>query len=281
MRPMSILKSSRMRQIRLFAKVLSVLGNTSLGAAALARARENPLLRPLLEALLGYRRTFATFSDAERCAASYIPIGHEHPDEIEAHTQLADIVRESDYPVLFFLTPTGPKIRTVFDLGGNVGNLFYVYSRYINFPGDLKWLVYDLPMKKSAGEQLAAERGENRIHFVDALAAASGADLFIASGSLHYFDSSLDQMIKGLEKPPRQVIVNRSPVSRGADLISVQDNGPYLVPCKIHSRQKLVDGMQALGYRLSASWPIYERSLWVPLYPDLSSHHYSGFLFEM
>jgi putative methyltransferase (TIGR04325 family) len=192
----------RIRQIRLFAKFLTVFGNFNFGTTVIQKTRVKPLMRFGLHGLLGYRRTFSSFSDAQRSASSYIPYGHEHPDDIKAHTQLADIVRESDYPVLFFLAPSARELGTVFDLGGNVGNLFYAYRQHLDFATDLLWKVHDLPVKKSFGEKLAAERGEHRIRFVDTLADASGTDLFIASGSLHYFDSSLDKMLAALAKLP-------------------------------------------------------------------------------
>lgn len=275
------LMSLRIRQIRLLAKFLSELGKSNVGATIIQRTRDNSLIRYGLDRLLGYRRTFPSLSDAQHCASTCIPYGHEHPDDIETHTRLADIVRESDYPALFFLAPLARELRTVFDLGGNVGNLFYAYCKHLDFAADLSWAVYDLPVKKVFGEKLAAERGERRIKFVDTLADASGADLFIASGSMHYFDSSLDRMLAALAKLPARVIVNRSPVSKGEDLFTVQDAGSYLVACKLHSEQQLVAGMQALGYKLQANWPVHERSLWLPLYPELSCRHYSGFYFEL
>jgi putative methyltransferase (TIGR04325 family) len=273
--------SLRIRQIRLSAKFLSFFGNSGFGSTVIQKTRNNQFLRSGLDKLLGYRRTFPSFSDAQQCASSYIRHGHEHPSEIQAHTHLADVIRESDYPVLFFLAPLAQQLGTVFDLGGNVGNLFYAYSQHLKFANSLVWMVYDLPEKKVFGEKLAAERNEHRIRFVDTLADASGTDLLIASGSLHYFDSSLSEMLGTLAEPPMRVVVNRSPVSKGHELVTVQDNGDYLVPCKLHSAQQLVCGMQALGYELRASWPVHERSLWVPLFPELSSHQYSGFFFEL
>jgi putative methyltransferase (TIGR04325 family) len=111
-------------------------------------------------------------------------------------------------------------------------------------------------MKKPLGEKLAAERGETRIRFADTLAEASGSDVFIASGSLHYFEQPLHEILRKLERLPNHVFVNRTPYSAGADLITVQDNRSFLVPCKLHSRAKLVAGMQALGYELVSEWPV-------------------------
>jgi putative methyltransferase (TIGR04325 family) len=234
----------------------------------------------MLEACLGFRRVFPSFVAAQACASKYIPSGHEHPDEIRFHTSISDIVRESDYPVLFHLTPLAPSLRNVFDLGGNVGNLFYSYQSKLNFPATLTWTVYDLPMKKPLGEKLAAERAESRIRFATNLAEASGCDVFIASGSLHYFEEPLHEILRSLERLPQHVFANRMPCSSGSDIITVQDNRSYLVPCKLHGRMTLIAGMETLGYELQSEWPVHERRLSVPTHPDLSIRTYSGFYFR-
>ena len=193
---------------------------------------------------------------------------------------MSDTVRESDYAVLFHLAPIISGLHRVFDLGGNVGNLFYSYQRKLSFPPGFVWTVYDLPVKKPVGEKLAAQRGETRIRFCDTLAEASGCDVLIASGSLHYFEEPLHRMLASLELPPKHVFINRTPFSNGPDLITVQDSRSYLVPCKFHSRISLINGMHALGYELQSEWPVYERRLPVPTHPDICPRTYSGFYFR-
>ncbi|MCU1242057.1 MAG: hypothetical protein JWO71_2783 [Candidatus Acidoferrum typicum] len=271
----------RIVQIRALTSLLNFLGHRSAGVNFIARLRSNRITLSSLDALLGFRRVFASFPAAQACASRYIQAGHEHPDEIGYHTSISDTVRESDYPLLFNLAPLAPELRHVFDHGGNVGNLFYAYQTKLRFPPTLLWTVYDLPMKKPLGEKLAAERGETRIRFANTLAEASGSDVFIASGSLHYFEQPLHEILRQLEHLPNHVFVNRTPYSAGADLITVQDNRSYLVPCKIHSRANLVAGMQALGYELVSEWPVHELRLLVPTHPDLCSRTYAGFYFRM
>jgi putative methyltransferase (TIGR04325 family) len=246
----------------------------------LVRLRGHSLTRRLCDLLTGYRRSFMTFAEAQECASRYLKIGHEFPEAIQPHVAFSDVIRESDFPVMFFLAEAAPRLLRVFDLGGCVGNLFYTYQRYLKFSENLVWMVLDLPAAKVAGEELAARRQERRIRYVDSLASASGVDLFIASGSLHYFDQSLPEMVEKLEVAPHYVVVNRTPCSAHGDLFSVQDSGSYLTPCKLHSRTDLITGMEALGYKCRCEWPVYEREFWVPLYPDLSMGHYSGFFFE-
>lgn len=270
----------RLFQIRLCAAFLSSLGRRVFGRAAIVRLRAAPLIRLLIESLLGFRRTFPTFDAAQTCAARYIDAGHEHPDELEYHLSAANTLRESDYPVLFHLAPIANRAHSVFDLGGNAGNLFYSYEKRLNFPPDLVWTIYDLPAQIAIGEKIASEHSETRLRFVRNLTSAPAADVFIASGSLHYFPQPLGEILHSLPSLPAHIFVNRSPFSSGDDLITVQDNGTYLVPCQLHSRSKLLQGMEGLGYSLIAQWSAHELRLWVPAYPDFSPPCYSGFYFR-
>jgi len=49
----------------------------------------------------------------------------------------------------------------------------------------------------------------------------------------------------------------------------------------VYGRERFVEGMAALGYRICAEWPVFERNIRVPLYPDLVEPHYSGMYFEL
>jgi putative methyltransferase (TIGR04325 family) len=275
-----MLRRLRIFQIRALAAFLNLLGTRAAGRKLFIAIRSNYLTRAVVDSCLGFHRVFPSFSAAQACASKYIPAGHEHPDEVRFHTSVSDTVRESDYPVLFYLAPIASTLHRVFDLGGNVGNLFYAYQQKIAFPPDLVWIVLDLPVKKSLGEKLASQRSESRIRFANTLADASGCDVFMASGSLHYFENPLHEMLVTLCDLPRHVFVNRTPCSAGTDLITVQDNRSYLVPCKLHSRTMLITGMKNLGYVLQAEWPVHERRLPLPTHPDLCERIYSGFYFK-
>jgi putative methyltransferase (TIGR04325 family) len=275
----TLLRRFRLSQIRFFASFLTLLGHRPTGRHLIVRFRCSGL-RLIADWSLGFRRTFPSFEAAQACASKYIQAGHEHPAEIGYHLSISDTLRESDYPVLFHLAPLAENLRRVFDLGGNVGNLFYSYQSQLKFPPDLTWTVFDLPAQRALGEKVAVERGETRIRFVQNLACGKESDLFIASGSLHYFEQRLDDILRGLGSLPKHVLVNRTPCSAGEDLVTVQDTGILLVPCKLHSRSKLVAGMKQLGYRLVAEWPVFERKFCVPMYPDWCSGHYSGFYFK-
>ncbi|HEY5812848.1 MAG TPA: methyltransferase, TIGR04325 family [Terrimicrobiaceae bacterium] len=270
----------RRLQIRALAKVLSWMGHYPTGRSCLISLRSRRWTRNVFDQVLGYRRTFVSFAAAQKCASRYDNDGHEHPDEIAFHVNSSQSLRESDYPVLFFLSEHCSQFSRVFDLGGNVGNLLYAYQDYLRFSGDLIWMIFDLPEQKRLGTKLAIERNERRIRYVHSTAEANGVDLFIASGSLHYFDLSLPEILGRLDDLPQHVIVNRTPYSSREAILTVQDGVSSVVPCKLHSRSQLEEGMNKLGYLQRGQWPIHERTLRVPLYPEYSYGHYLGFYFE-
>lgn len=276
----AFLSRIRLAQIRLFASFLILLGRRPTGRRFIVRLRSWPAIRLVVDWFLGFRKAFSSFEAAQACASHYIHAGHEHPDELDYHLSVSNTLRESDYPVLFQLAPLAATAHRVFDLGGNAGNLFYSYEKRLNFPADLTWLIYDLPAQTALGQKIAAERGKSCLHFVQNLAAGYGSDVFISSGSLHYFPQPLDEILLSLGTLPAHVFVNRTPCSNADDLITVQDNGTYLVPCKLHSRSKLIRRMENLCYRLIAQWPVHELKLWVPTHPDFSPACYSGFYFR-
>jgi hypothetical protein len=162
-----LLRSLRLLQIRAFAALLGHIGRHPHGRTTLVALRRSRIGVRGLNFLLGYRRVYARFTEAEAAGARYISHAHEHPGEILAHIKLAEITRESDYAALFLLAPIARQLRHVFDLGGGVGNLFYSYARHLPFAANLTWTVCELPAKRKTGERLAAERGETRLRFID------------------------------------------------------------------------------------------------------------------
>lgn len=271
----------RILQARILARILVILGESNKFHGLLRALSSAPIIKWLVGWGLAYRKSYSSFAEAQREADKYITAGHEHQDDVEMHTRLADRIRESDYPVLYYWRQLAGDSRRVFDFAGNVGNVFYAYDSLMSFPRDLTWYVYDIPDIREAGNALAVRRQESRLHFVDSVERAASCEVFLASGCLHYFVAELDEILGKLPKLPPHVFANRTPVTDGQDLITLQDNGTFLVPCKIHSRTKLIEGMTRLGYTLKASWTVHELSLQVPLHPESSARFYSGFYFEL
>ena len=86
------------------------------------RVRELPAVRPVSNAVAGYRRPFPTFADAAAAIAGDEGGGHSNPDSIGPTVRDAKKARPSDYPALFYIQGLLPQIRTGVDLAGGLGN---------------------------------------------------------------------------------------------------------------------------------------------------------------
>ena len=276
----NILRRIRIVQIRGFARLVTLIGRSSLGAKLITRARDSRPVRQALEWLLAYYGTFPTIEAASACAARYISASHDHPKQMSLHADFAEVTRESDYPVLFFLSPIASELRSVFDLGGSVGNLFFQLDRHLHFSRELVWTVHDLPFKREAMLEFARNQNEERLRFSDYLLSASGVDLFIVAGAIHFFEPTLARLLAPLERLPTHVIVNRSPFSSLDDIVTVHDGGLWVNACKLHGLSSFCSAMRELGYDLIASWPVHERRTRVPLFPDCDGI-YRGFYFRL
>ena len=182
----------RIRQVRLVSRWACGLAKSSSGKALVLAARHVPGLVGLL---IGYRRPHATLEAATEAVHRYENGGHVNPVNATNHLSLSERPRISDYPALLHIGRRVAGITRVFDLGGNVGNLYYCYTNNLAFPENLQWTVQDLPGHIARGRELAKERGARSLRFTDNVAEAESVDLFIASGCLHYFSRSLSETL--------------------------------------------------------------------------------------
>lgn len=240
-----------------------------------------PITAPVLNAMLGYRRVFDSLPEAVAAARPYAEGSHENLENARLHMSLSEDPRPSDYAALFHMRSLIYDRARIFDLGGNTGNLFYLYDRYLNLPPDCNWLVYDLPAIMELGQTMAATRGENRLRFTRKWEDAAGADLLIASGSLHYFDTPLSKMVAGLTEKPSHILINRTPLIDGPAKATVQDGGAYRAACVLYNKTEFVKAFEALGYEAVDSWKAWELSLKLVGKPEYSSVPYSGFFFRL
>lgn len=274
------LNSLRRRQINFCSRWLKRLSASPTAFRFIKAIRDRPVARRLLAAAIGHNRPFSSLREAEASVAGRDGGGHRNPACGALHLSISQRARPSDYPALFHLAPLMHGIRSVFDFGGSVGNIFYCYRNYLTYSPELRWTVYDLPEVLERGENIAKERRENTLKFTARFHDANGADLFMAYGSAHYFDMPLAQMLAELDKKPRFVLVNRTPLTDGLPFATVQD-GPWLLPCMIYNREEFVRGFEKIGYEPVDIWPVPERSLILPGYPDRAVHVYSGMFFRL
>ena len=273
------LRRARLAQIRTTSALMRELTRPSALAALVARVRKWPLARQVVDLVAGYNRVFPDLPSARAVAERYAERGHDSAENAHILAELMATTRPSDYPVLLHLAGLPLEGLRVFDLGGTMGDLFYLYDRYLSFPASLSWTVHDLPQNLERGRDLVRRRSESRLQFTDEIYGASGSDVLLVSGALHYFDFTLAEYIAALAQRPRHVFVNRTPLVDAPTAATVQHTD-VVVACRLLNRAQLIAGMQQLGYRLIDSWRVPEFSIKLPYDPEYWVREYSGAYFR-
>ena len=257
---------------------------------------EGPLTRP---ALLHWRRRqffsedgfsgcFGVFNNFAR-ARDWLPSNPEFDhaalaaDYVNVRTKK---VFAYDYPVMWWLERAFRDGATrVLDIGGSVGVHFYAYQRYFEMPHDLSWRVVEVPEIASIGREMARQSKANTLCFTDNLnqAVHSGNDIWMAAGSLHYFeDARPGDLLGRCESRPRHILLNKLPLYNGEDYVTAQNIGAgCFAPMYVYNRQRLINEVEASGYVLCDEWQVPERSLYLPGFPERCIPAYRGLYFRL
>lgn len=270
----------RREQVRLATRLANKLARVKIGLFLIRLARRSPLCIKLLAAVCGYQKKHATLFDAQAAIANFANLGHRNAHSAEFHLALNAEPRPSDFKAMEQVIPHLDQIGSIFDLGGNVGNICYCYRQYFGIPDSINWTVLDIPEITEIGSKLARERHAHNLDFVTAWSKDSAFDLLIASGSIHYLAETLDEKIAHLAAKPKFVLINRTPLTAGDEFCAVQDAGAYMVACVVRNRGELVRKMESLGYRLVSQWQCEECSLSIAFDPDHTIESYTGMFFR-
>jgi putative methyltransferase (TIGR04325 family) len=212
-------------------------------------------------------------------AMAHIPNEFEEgPEESKAFLNFCPDIQESDLPVVRILSGLMPGIKTVFDLGGNVGLCFYQFRSRIPYPPALRWTIHDLPLVNEAGRKVALERGETQLAFTDNRKDANGTDVYLTTGTLQYLDKPLAYLLGELKKKPRHLLVNRVPMTEHQSFYTLQHSGHRILPYYYANHAGFISSIEALGYKLVETWKL-GRGSEIILHPEQDVKNYYGLYF--
>ena len=218
-------------------------------------------------------------------AAQAVPldqrVGYDHDELAGMYRHRMDKACQSDYAMLFWLKDLLPDNPFVVDYGGHVGVSFYGWKSYLNYPSNLRWLVYEVPAIVRGGLQLAAERDSRGLFFTSTLADGRDCNIFMAAGSLQYVDSSLPALLRDLGSKPRHLFINKLPVYDGESFVTLQSTGRALHPYRIFNRDEFLREVTDLGYHLVDDWVNREQHCEIPFTRGRDIDAYSGFYFRL
>jgi putative methyltransferase (TIGR04325 family) len=229
-----------------------------------------------------YRGIYPSHAAALDHAPASSQIGYDNSDAAAQYRHRVKRLRVSEYPALFWLTRLlAQGQRSFFDLGGHFGHLYYSFQNYCQFPDDLRWTVCDLPTTVAAGREWAQSHdAARRLDFTERSSDADGHDALLVFGTLQYLDYSLEDLLTGLPRPPRHIVINLTPMHPSLDFYTVQNMGFACVPYHILSMTKFLAAMRERGYEVVDRWESYERECRVPFESAHDVDCYSGFYLQ-
>lgn len=230
-----------------------------------------------------YYGAYDTYAEAKAAAPPALPRTYANAGTSGMYRDQHQAIRVSDYPLLYWVRHLLDQgRRTFFDLGGHVGVTYYGFRGYIDYPGDLRWTVHDVPDVMEAGaEWAAAHDPAGHLGFATERDGANGQDVLLTSGALQYLDYTLPEMLSTLREPPPHVLVNLVPMHPSKAYFTLQNIGKAVLPYRVSSIPEFTSQMEALGYRKRDQWHSEERYLRVPFEPDSRIDGYEGFYFQL
>ena len=223
---------------------------------------------------------FADFEEAKAAIPKNRLVGYDQPVMAAMYRERTDRVFPADYAALFWMSKFMPEVRRLLDFGGHVGLHYYSYRRYIAYPAGLQWTICDVPEVVKAGRELAAERKADNLAFTTSFDEADGADLLLASGSLQFLPRSfLSDGLARLRNRPPHLIVNRTPVHKNKEYVTLHDNGACH-PYTVFERARFIETIRSFGYELVDEWDVAELHFEVPVHEGYEVPAYSGFYFR-
>ncbi len=236
---------------------------------------------------ISYSGVFNTWEEASRAASErksseYDVINANKAKNSESEKQSLDTwFHEGDYPLLYWLSRIIDERCTVLDLGGSIGHFFYSIQSKLELPKTLKYIIAELPAAVTYGAEIARERKEDRLSFVDSgdLSPVPELDVFLSAGALQYIPRRFPQILEELRTLPKHVLLHNLPVHAGREFFTIQNLGLCEVSYRIYSEGVLCKEMEALGYTLIAKW-IKDRTIEIPFHRDLVISGYAGFYFR-
>jgi putative methyltransferase (TIGR04325 family) len=224
-----------------------------------------------------------SYEDAQKAIPEGRAVGFDNLETATFLGQRASI-RASDYPVIFWLRELIQPKTHIFDFGGYSGILYRSYAPYLHYPEEIQWTVYDVPTVVAVARKMQ-QKGplemERQLRFTDMLDGANHADIFLASGSLHFCKETLAEVLQSLEARPKHLLLNKLPLTEGPAFVTLHNMGPAMAPYKIFNTDEFTADLKALGYRMVDRWSNPDFSCYIPLHPESTVKEYTGMVLAL
>ena len=124
--------------------------------------------------------------------------------------------------------------------------------------------------------EFVRSRGETRVHFTNDFADAADSDTFLSCGCLQFVEPRLNELLSGLRRLPRHIIINRLPLHQTHDFVTLQNIRWQQSAYHVFQYDRFVSELEALGYTLVDLWSDGDSNCWIPFFPDYSLESFCG-----
>lgn len=224
-----------------------------------------------------FRGVFKTFEEAMASAPPTKATGFNVPEFEGYFDERHQRLFLYDYPILFWLNRILHSGARVFDLGGNTGVHYTAYSGRLSHWAQIYWEVCEVPLVAEAGRRYAAAQGlGERLTFTSDWKNADGSDCLLSAGTLQYIDVRLADMLRDMQRPPANLLLNKVPLYDGEEYVTLQNGGVHFIAQQVYNRERFVGELESLGYQLVDHWFDNSRSCRVPFHPERDVGRFSG-----
>ena len=228
-----------------------------------------------------FRGVYRSFAEAEADLPATKPHGCDNAPAATMYGGVEQPARLIDYPAIHWLGELVGPSRNLLDYGGHVGVRYYCYSKYLHFPPDFTWRVWDTPAAMAQGRKIAAENGIEGLTFVDDLTDPGPIDLFFASGSLQFFEEALPDTLERIGLRPRHILINGFPLHEKHEFVTVVNQGSSFCTYQVYRKNSFLERMRSAGYELLDEWQDSPaKRCHIPHHDEYNGTVYHGFVFR-
>jgi putative methyltransferase (TIGR04325 family) len=224
---------------------------------------------------------YATFDEARRHAPESKPSSYDNSASAELYREKLR-VDAYDHAAMFWLGQSfADGLTRVTDVGGSIGIKFYAFRTCMRLPESLRWLVVDMPAVAALGRRIADEwNAPPCLEFSSDLRDADGTDVLFCSGSLQYLPESLGEILDAMERRPKRIVVNTTPIHESRSFFTLNSLGTAICPYRVSARAPFVGAVLERGYRLRDEWRNIGKAMHLPFHHGFDVRDYSGFCFD-
>ncbi|MEQ1733487.1 MAG: methyltransferase, TIGR04325 family [Bacteroidia bacterium] len=227
-----------------------------------------------------FKGVYATFDEAVKNAPTQNKTGYNTTELAQFYSNtLTTELAEYDYPVLVWLAKIIQPNTTLFDLGGNVGTHYTKYAPILNLAQLKSYTVCDLEQIIEEGK---TTNPRPNLTYTTNNTDAANADVWLSSGTLQYIENfNLVHYFNSLGNKPKHIIINRLPVHKSMQFVSLQNGGLSYYPQYIFNETLFLNQFETLGYTLIDQWFDKNDGCFIPFHQQHNKVLYKGFYFEL